>query len=123
MNKISQAEVGQMMKLSANSLRALSEENQELKSKVAHYEKKDHAEKIASLMEEKSIETELSFSEKVAGLMKRDDLSVVEEAVGLTASQAKLASVHDETRVPVDGSSDDEGSSAALNFASNLAGS
>ena len=123
MNKISQAEVGQMMKLSASSLRVLSEENTELKSKLAHYEKKDHAEKIASLMEDKSIETELSFSEKVAGLMKRDDLSVVEEAVGLTASQAKLASVHDETRVPVDGSSEDEGGSAALTFASNLAGS
>lgn len=123
MNKISHAEVGQMMKMSADSLRALSEENQELKSKVAHYEKKDHAEKIANLMEDKSIESELSYSEKVAALMKRDNLSVVEEAVGLTASQAKLASVYDETRVPVDGSSEDEGSSAALTFASNLAGS
>lgn len=123
MNKISQAEVGQMMKLSADSLRALSEENQGLKTKVAHFEKKEHAEKIAHLMEEKSIESELTFQEKVAGLLKRDNLEVVEEAVGFTASQQKLASVYEEARVPTEGSTEDGGGSAALTFASNLAGS
>lgn len=122
MNKISHAEAGQMMKLAADSLRALSEENQDLKGKLAHYEKKEHAEKVAHLMEEKGIEPELSYQEKVAGLMKRDRLDVVEEAVGLAAPQMKLASVHDDARVSVEGSGEADGDMAAQQFAANLAG-
>lgn len=119
MNKLSNAQAGQMMKVAAENLRALSEENQELKSTVSHYEKKERAEKIASAMEAKGLEPELSLSEKIAGLLKRDDLSVVEEAVGMSAPQMKLASVSDDTRVAVEG--DDTGSSASDAFAANLA--
>jgi hypothetical protein len=45
MNKISSTEVGQMMKVAAENLRALSEENQTLKTKVAAFERKARAEK------------------------------------------------------------------------------
>jgi len=123
MNKFSQAEAGQAMKLAANSLRALSEENQDLKTKLSHYEKKEHAEKVARLMEEKGIEPELSFQDKVAGLLRRERLDVVEEAVGLAAPQMKLASVHDDARVNVEGSSDGDSGFAAQQFAANLASS
>lgn len=119
MNKTSSAQAGQMMKLAAENLRALSEENQDLKTKVSHYEKKDRAERIAVKMEEKGLEPELSMQDKIAGLLKRDDLSVVEEAVGMSAPQMKLASVSNDERVAVEG--DDSGGSASDAFASNLA--
>lgn len=118
MQKFSAAEAGQMMKLAAENLRALSAENQTLKEKVAHYEKHEKAERIAATMEEKGLEPELSLSEKIAGLMKRDDLSVVEEAVGMSAPQMKLASVHDAGLVQVEGGTD---SQAEAEFASRLA--
>lgn len=122
MNKLSNAQAGQMMKVAAENLRALSEENQELKTKVSHYEKKDRAEKIASQMEAKGLEPELSLQDKIAGLLKRDDLSVVEEAVSMSAPQMKLASVSDgDMRVAVEG--DDTGDSASDAFAANLASS
>lgn len=120
MNKTSSAQAGQMMKLAAENLRALSEENQELRQKVAHFEKKERVEKIASKMEEKGLEPELSLQDKIAGLLKRDDLSVVEEAVSMSAPQMKLASVSDgDARVAVEG--DDSGDSASDAFAANLA--
>ena len=120
MNKISSAEVGQMMKVAAENLRALSEENQNLKVKVAAFEKKSRAEKIASAMETKGLEPELSFSDKVDGLLRRDDLSVVEEAVGMSAPQMKLASVREDSRVAT-GGDDYSGDSATDAFAANLA--
>lgn len=119
MNKTSSAQAGQMMKLAAENLRALSEENQDLKTKVAHFEKKERAEKIAMKMEEKGLEPELSMQDKIAGLLKRDDLSVVEEAVGMSAPQMKLASAHNDERVAVEG--DNSGDSASDAFAQNLA--
>lgn len=119
MNKHSAAEVGQVMKVAATNLRALSEENQDLKQKVAHFEKKARAEKIAHQMEAKGLEPELSIQDKVAGLLKRDDLSVVEEAVGMSAPQMKLASVKEDTLVAVEG--DNTGDSASDAFAANLA--
>lgn len=119
MDKLSNAEVGQLTKLSAETIRALSGENQELKAKVAHYEKRDKAEKIAMKMEEKGLEPDLTLKEKVDGLLKRDDLNVVEEAVGMTAPQMKLASVKDDQRVSVEG--DTTGDSATDAFAAGLA--
>jgi ribosomal protein S7 len=129
MDKISNAQAGQMMKLAAENLRALSEENvglrtqnDELITKVASYEKRERVEKIAKAMESKGLESELSFEEKVAGLSKRDNLDVVEEAVGMSAPQMKIASVHDDgtgSIVPTDG--DYHGDAATQNFAASLA--
>jgi hypothetical protein len=124
MRKLSNVEVGQMMKLAANNLRALSGENQELREKVAGFEKKEQAETIARAMEEKGLEPDASFQEKVAGLLKRDDLEVVSQAVGLSAPQMKLASVHDEGTIEVEGGAHDEdGGTAAAGFAAALASS
>jgi hypothetical protein len=70
-------------------------------------------------METKGLEPELSFADKVDGLLKRDDLSVVEEAVGMSAPQMKLASVHEDSRVAT--GDDYSGDSATDAFAANLA--
>lgn len=118
MEKISSAQLGEMMKLSADTLRNVTAQRDELLEKVAHYEKKERAERIASAMQEKGLEPEVPFSEKVAGLMKRDNLDVVEEAVSISAPQMKLASVHEDGSVEVEGH---EGSDrSASDFASNL---
>ena len=122
MDKISNVQLGQMMKVAASSIRTLSEENQQLKEKVAQFEHQVHVEKVASLMEEKGLQPELSFDEKVAALSQKDNLDVIEEAVGLSAPQLKLASVHDGNKVTVEGGSDMEGSAAQDNFAAALAG-
>jgi hypothetical protein len=125
MDKISHAQVAGMMKLASENLRGLSEENQklakdnvDLKEKVAHFEKKAHAEKIAKLMEDKGINTGLDFHEKVASIMdSKKDLSVIEEAVSISAPQTKLASVAEDGNVVVEGGLD---SRAEDNFASAL---
>lgn len=125
MDKISHAQVAGMMKLASENLRGLSEENQKLakentglKEKVAQFEKKAHAEKIAKLMEDKGINNELDFHEKVASIMdSKKDLSVIEEAVGLSAPQTKTASVAEDGKVEVEGGSD---STAESNFATAL---
>lgn len=121
MRKLSNVEVGQMMKLAAENLRALSEENQELRTKVAAYEKREKAEQIASLMDEKGLEPELSYQEKVAGLLKREDLEVVEQAVGMSAPQMKIASVHEDGEVTIEGGVSDDDSRAESTFAAGLA--
>jgi len=121
MNKLSQAQTGQMMKLAAENLRALSARNQDLETKVAHYEKKDRAERIAHTMEDKGLEPDLSLTDKVAGLMRRDDLHIVEEAVGMSAPQTKFASVHEDSRVTLEGGGQSDDSESASNaFVANL---
>lgn len=126
MNKYSGAQVGQMMKLAAENVRALSTENQglrttneELKTKVASFEKRERAEKIASAMEAKGLEPETTMEAKIENLLAREDLSVLEQAVELTASQMKTASVAEGHMVSVEG--DTEGDMAATQFAANLA--
>lgn len=122
MNKISGVQIGQMTKLASVALRALNERNQtleaeasELRTKVAHYERQAHAEKIAKLMDSKGIEPGMSIEEKVASLLKRDNLEVVEEAVSMSSPQMKIASIVD-GGVSVDGM---EGA-AELGFAAAL---
>lgn len=125
MDKISKVQAGEMMKLAAENLRALSEENQALttetatlREKVAAYEKRERAEKIAKVMDEKGLEPEASTAEKVAGLMDRDNLDVVEEAIRMAAPQIKVAHIHDDSAVPVEGG---EGSQAEAQFVASLA--
>lgn len=125
MMKLSMPEAGQMMKEAAANLRALSGELQaanaerdELKTKVASYERKERAEKIAHLMEQKGINTGLSFQEKVAGILNHPKIDVLEEAVGLDAPQVKTAFVHEDERALT--GSDLEGEMASTNFAASL---
>jgi hypothetical protein len=122
MGKIGKVQIGQMMKVAAHSIRLLSEENQRLREKVAQFEHRARVEKVASLMEEKGLQPELSFEEKVAVLSQKDNLDVIEEAVNLSAPQFKLASVDEGGRVTVEGGSEMDSSAAENNFAAALAG-
>lgn len=123
MNTISGAQIGQMTKLASAALRTLSERNQmleaeasELRTKVAHFERQAHAEKIAKQMHNKGIDPSTSIEEKIASLVQRDNLSVVEEAVSMSSPQMKIASI-------VDGgvSADGAEGAAEANFAASLA--
>jgi cell division septum initiation protein DivIVA len=125
--KISKVQVAQLHKLASSTIRALSEENvslkeknAELKEKVASFEKRARAEKIASSMEEKGINPDTSFEHKVDELLARDNLDVLEEAVGLAAPQMKIASIHDDG-VEVEHSGDDNVDRATQQFANSLA--
>lgn len=125
MDKISSAQIGQMTKLASTALRALSERNQSLEAeaqslreKVAHFEKHAQAEKIAKQMHAKGIDPSTSLEEKVASLIDRENLNVVEEAVAMASPQMKVASIVD-GGVHVDGA---EGA-AESNFAAALASS
>lgn len=122
MDKLSGAKVNEIMKVSAATLRAMSEENQQLKTKVAFFQKKEQAEKVATLMEEKGLNENLSYNDKVASLMEREDLTVMETAVGMSAPQMKLASVDDdgETAQVVSGFNDLDSNQAASTFETNL---
>lgn len=117
MQKISGVQADQMMKLAAENLRALSEENQVMREELTSYHKRDQVTKIAQAMEEKGLEPELTLDQKIEGLLKRDDIDVVEQAVGLAAPQMKLASVHDEGTVEVEGGTE---SQAEAQFVANL---
>lgn len=119
MEKISFPQVEQMMKIAADNLRALSDENVGLKDKLAHFEKKERVEKIAHKMEEKGLNPALSFDEKVAHLLAHEKIEVIEEAVTMSSPQMKIASLVD----GIDGVTDgiDTADHAATLFAQNLA--
>lgn len=125
--KISSAQVAQLSKLAADNLRALSgenvhlrNENAELKTKVAAFEKRARVEKLATAMEEKGLNPDTSFEQKVAELMNRDNLDAVEEAVGMAAPQTKIAYVH-EDGIEVESSGDQYVDRATQQFAAALA--
>lgn len=95
MNKLSSDDVRDTLAQVGPTLRALSGENSELKVKLAHYQKMERATKLASDMQRKGLNPETTTEEKVAALMQRDNLNVIEEAVNMSAPQIKLAEVSD----------------------------
>jgi hypothetical protein len=95
MIKLSSEQVQAVAGQAAQALRHLSAENTQLKEKVAFYQRQDRAERIASVMETKNLDSDLTYQEKVAKLMTGGDLDVVEQAVGLAAQQVKLAALSD----------------------------
>jgi hypothetical protein len=106
MEKLSNVQIGQMMKVASDGLRALSEELVSAKTKLAHFERKERAEKIATQMEEKSLNSDLSFEEKVAHLMGQENLDVIEQAVGMSNTNMNSFSLTDKVAHVGDGSSE-----------------
>ncbi len=95
MKKLASDKVAATLSQVGPTLRALSEENQTLKEKVAAFQKRDRVEKIATRMEAKQLDPSSSHEEKVAALLEHGDLNVVDKAIDLSAPQIKLASVSD----------------------------
>lgn len=90
MQKISSQQVKTLLKTASATIRDLNTENSELKSKIASFEKKARAEKIAADMEEKGLNADLSMHEKVAYLLdpkKTPNLDLTAEAVKLASTQ------------------------------------
>lgn len=105
MNKISSEDAAATLAQVGPALRALSTENVELKEKVAHFEKRERAEKVASQMEAKDLDPDTTHEQKVDSLMENDNMDVVEQAIELSAPQIKLASLSDDPGNPSDASS------------------
>lgn len=105
MNKISSEDVAATLAQVGPALRTLSAENTELKTKVAHYEKLERAEKVASIMEAKDLDPDTTHEQKVDALMANDNMDVVEQAIEMSAPQIKLASLSDDPGNPSDANS------------------
>jgi vacuolar-type H+-ATPase subunit I/STV1 len=76
---------------------ALETENTELRDKVAQYELRDRAVKLATVLEEKGLNEDLSFEEKVAALMDEPDkLELREEAAKIAAQQMSLGELDED---------------------------
>jgi len=76
---------------------ALEAENTALRQKVAQFELRDRAVKVATIMEGKGLNEELSFEQKVASLMSEPDkLDVREEAAKIAARQMSLGNLDEE---------------------------
>lgn len=106
MNKLAEM-VPQVLEQVPTVLRALSEENTALKEKVAFYQKRERVEKLAASMEQKNLDPETSFEQKVERLMSTPDeeIDVVDKAVDLSAQQVKLAALSDHPGNPSDATS------------------
>lgn len=97
MNKISSKDASALLKQAGAAIRSLSKERDNLREKVASFEKQGRVVKIAREMEDKGLQSEMSFEEKVAALDKAENLQVTEEAVKLAAPQNRiLARLSDE---------------------------
>ncbi len=113
MQKISSEQAGQILSQVGPTLRAqqqqiqsLTTENSTLMEKVAFYERRERAEKIASQLEAKGLDPDTTFSEKVEGLMSTEkSLDVIQEAVEMSAPQIKMASLSDQPGNPSDAKS------------------
>ena len=82
-----------MRKLAAKNTE-LEAENTQLREKVASYERGDRVRSIATQMEDKGLNADMTFEEKVASLVGYSDLDKVEEAVKMASSgNLQLASV------------------------------
>ena len=75
----------------------LEEENARLREKVASFELRDRAVKVAEEMSQKGLNDHLSMEEKVSMLLEEPEkLSVREEATKLAAQQVQMAELADD---------------------------
>lgn len=104
MLKISSTDVRNILSMVPGLLRDQQEKIASLESQVAHYERKERAEKIAQAMEAKNLNSELSYEEKVQNLMNADDryLEVTEEAVNMQPKQIAFGTLDKQAGNAVD---------------------
>lgn len=93
MKKISHQQVQSLLKTASTKIRELESDKVGLRVKVAEFEKRERAEKIAAEMEENGLHADLTRQEKVAHLLDQEkcpDLNVTEAAVKLASPQGEL---------------------------------
>ena len=79
-----------LLKTAGSTIRTQAAYIEELEAKLAAQKRTDRIVKIASTMEEKGLNGELSYEEKLASLRERADLDVTEEAVKMAAPQGVI---------------------------------
>jgi hypothetical protein len=90
MNKISSQDAKALLKTAGAAILEVTQENAELREKVAAYERHTRVEKIARDMEEKGLNPDLDFGQKVAALSYAQNLDVTEEAIKMAAPQGRV---------------------------------
>ena len=103
MNKLGNAQMAAVSARGAASIRALVEKvasleaaNAQLTEKLAEYERDVEISALAKEMEDKGLNADMTFEEKVANLRGHDHLESVKEAVKLSsAGGVQLADVSD----------------------------
>ena len=110
MNKISNAQVVELLSDAASTMRAQQAHIQELETKVANSELRDRAEKIAHQMHAKGLETDTSVDALATRLEKAaaSDLTAIERAVEIVGPDMgqKIAQLAQDESVPIPGTSD-----------------
>lgn len=86
LKKISSQDASSLLKTAGATIRALNEKNASLQSENNAFKKEARAREIAQSMEDKGLNSEMTFDQKVAAL-KTQDLTVVEEAVKMASRQ------------------------------------
>lgn len=90
MQKISSRDAASLLKQAGAAIRNLKSQRDDLREKVAGYEKGVRVEKIAREMEDKGLGSDLDFEQKIASLQTAQNLDVTEEAVKLAAPQGHI---------------------------------
>ncbi len=92
MEKLSSTEVRNILSDVPVIIRDLSEKVASLREKIAFYEKRERAIKIAEQMEIKNLNAHMSYDEKVNGLMNEEDskLDAIESAVEMNPKQIEI---------------------------------
>jgi hypothetical protein len=110
MDKISNAQIAEVLTDAASTLRDQQAYIQELEVKIASGEKRDRAEKIASEMHRKGIELDVSVEQLADRLEKTasEKLSTIEQAVDLVGPDmgSKIGSVSNHERGTTSDSND-----------------
>lgn len=104
MDKISSSDVKNILADVPGILRTLNEKCASLQNKVAYFEKKERVEKIAKVMEQKNLNPDLAYEDKVNALMNYNDrqLDVAEEAASMNPRQMELGSLDKQASNSID---------------------
>lgn len=90
MHKISSNDAASLLKQAGAAIRTLTQERDHLLEKVSSFERGQRVEKIAREMEDKGLNNDLDYEQKVAALARAQNLDVTEEAVKLAAPQGHI---------------------------------
>ena len=91
-------ELAQLCKTAGQKLREVNDQYSQVKEELDAFKKEARVNKLVSKMVDSGLVGEDAREEKVAQILERDDLAVLEEAVDLSTSEklSKIASVAEE---------------------------
>jgi len=98
MKKISSEQISQVLSEAPGVIRALVSENETLRAKVAHMERRDQSEKLAEIMHNKGLELDVSHEDlvdRIEKIAEQGKLESYQQAVDLVGPDmgAKMAQI------------------------------